>query len=214
MSIRVLVIDDHALFREGVKRALGETADITVVGEASDGIEGSEVARTTDFDVLLMDLSLPRRSGLEMLRHVRAQKPGARVLVLSMHAEAEYAVRAIRGGASGYLTKESAPDELVQALRKVAAGGAFISSEVATQLALGGSSESRPPHENLTAREFQIFTLVAAGVPLRRIADQLHLSPKTVSAHKSNVMQKLGVETHTDLVRYALQNGLTRPLEP
>lgn len=214
MTIRVLVVDDHALFREGVKRTLAETTDIKVVGEAADGHAAAELARSLDFEVLLTDLSIPLRSGMDLVRHVRAHRPSIRILVLSMHAETEYAVRAMRGGANGYLTKESAPDELAHALRKVAAGGSFISANVAQELALGTMTSQKSAHEALTGREFQIFTLLAAGVPIGRVAEQLHLSPKTVSAHKVNVMQKLGAASQTDLVRYALKHGLTRPLEP
>lgn len=214
MTIRVLIVDDHALFREGVKRTLAETEDIKVVGEAADGHSATELARSLEFDVLLTDLSIPRRSGMDLVRHMRAHRSGIGILVLSMHAETEYAVRAMRAGANGYLTKESAPDELAHALRKVAAGGAFISADVAQQLALGTMTFQKPAHEALTGREFQIFTLLAAGVPIGHIAEQLHLSPKTVSAHKVNVMQKLGAASQTDLVRYALKHGLTRPLEP
>lgn len=213
MTIRVLIVDDHALFREGVKRTLQGTPDIEVVGEAADGMSAGDLARTLEFDVLLTDLSLPGRSGLDLVRHVRAHHPSVRILVLSMHAETEYAVRAIRTGASGYLTKESAPDDLAAAIRKIARGGAYISSDVAEQLALGAAASERAPHESLTAREFQVFTLLAAGVAIGDVATQLHLSSKTVSAHKANLMQKLGASSQTDLVRYALQHRLTRPLD-
>lgn len=214
MTIRVLIVDDHAIFREGVKRILAQTDDIEVAGEAADGVQAGELARSLEFDVLVTDLSLPGRNGIELARHVRSQRGSVRILMLSMHADTEYAVRAVRAGASGYLTKESAPDALVQAIRKVASGGAYISADVAEQLALGAMAGDHAPHQALTAREFQVFTLLVAGVPIAQVAEQLYLSPKTVSAHKANLMNKLGAATQTDLVRYALKHRLTRPLEP
>ncbi|MBC5767657.1 response regulator [Ramlibacter albus] len=213
MPIRILVADDHAIFREGVQRIIGRAPGLEIVGEACDGVQAVELARRLDFDLLVTDLSMPGKGGMEVIKAVRADKPQAKVLVLSMHAETEYAVRAIKAGASGYLTKESAGDQLVQAIHKVMAGGASISSEVAEQLALSAMGGEQFPHESLTEREWQIFTLLVAGWSVNEAGRELHLSPKTVSSHKSNVMQKVGVSTQTDLVRYALKHGLAEPLD-
>lgn len=207
--IRVVLADDHAIVREGLKRIIGDVADFAVAGEAADGTEVMRKVRELAFDVLVLDLSMPGRSGMELIKLVKAEKPRLRVLVLSMHQEAQYAVRAIKAGASGYLTKESAPDQLERAIRKIAGGGAYISAEVAEQLALGAMPGSEvPPHESLSDREFEVFRMLVAGAAVSEIAARLNLSVKTVSTHKSNLMHKLGLANHTDLVRYALKHGL------
>ncbi|RYY93717.1 MAG: response regulator transcription factor, partial [Comamonadaceae bacterium] len=204
--IRIVLADDHAIVREGLKRIVGEVADFTVAGEAADGTEALRVVRELDFDVLVLDLSMPGRSGMELIKLVKAEKPRLRVLVLSMHQELQYAVRAIKAGASGYLTKESAPASLEEAIRKIAGGGAYISAEVAQQLALGampGGASDAPPHESLSDREFEVFRLLVAGDAVSDIAGKLNLSVKTVSTHKANLMHKLGLPNQTELVRYA-----------
>jgi DNA-binding NarL/FixJ family response regulator len=207
--IRVVVADDHTIVREGLKQLLTAAGDLTVVGEAQNGHEVIERVRTLEFDLLLLDMSMPGKSGIELIKQVRAEKPKLKVLVLSMHEEHQYAVRAIRAGASGYLTKESASRQLVEAIRKVASGGAFISSEVAQQLALGAMPDAKgAPHEALSDREFQIFLLIASGKAISDIAQQLNLSVKTVSTHKSNILQKMGMTTPAELIRYALSNRL------
>jgi DNA-binding NarL/FixJ family response regulator len=158
---------------------------------------------------LLLDLSMPGRSGMELIKLVHAEKPKVRILVLSMHQEVQYAIRAIKLGAAGYLTKESAPAELAQALRKIAAGGAYVSAEVAQALAMGAMpGAERPLHQTLSTREFDVFQRLVAGESVTDIAAALHLSVKTVSTHKSNLMAKLGVAHATDLVRYAIRHGL------
>jgi DNA-binding NarL/FixJ family response regulator len=214
-TIRIVLADDHAIVREGLKRIVGDAKDFTVVGEAADGNEALGVVRELDFDVLVLDLSMPGRSGMELIKLVKAEKPKIRILVLSMHQEMQYAVRAIKSGASGYLTKESAPAQLEQAIRKIAGGGAYISAEVAEQLALGampGGAEQGLPHESLSDREFEVFRHLAAGAAVSDIAARLNLSVKTVSTHKANLMQKLGLQNQADLVRYALKHGLVDPL--
>jgi DNA-binding NarL/FixJ family response regulator len=208
-----VLADDHAIVREGLKRIVGEVADFTVAGEAADGTEAMKAVRELDFDVLVLDLSMPGRSGMELIKLAKAEKPRLRILVLSMHQEMQYAVRAIKSGASGYLTKESAPAQLEQAIRKIAGGGAYVSSEVAEQLALGampGAAEGAP-HEKLSDREFEVFQLVAAGEAVTDIAARLHVSVKTVSTHKANLMQKLGLANQTQLVRYAIKHGVIEP---
>jgi DNA-binding NarL/FixJ family response regulator len=207
--IRLVIADDHAIVREGLKRIVGAAGDLQVAAEAADGGEVMRVVREMEFDVLVLDLSMPGRSGMELIKWVKAEKPKLRILVLSMHQELQYAVRAIKSGASGYLTKESAPEQLEQAIRKVAAGGAFVTAEVAEQLALGAMPGSQThPHESLSDREFEVFRLLAAGVSVTDIAGRLKLSVKTVSTHKANLMQKMGLTNQSELIRYALRHGL------
>jgi DNA-binding NarL/FixJ family response regulator len=207
--IRIVIADDHTIMREGLKHLLGAAGDIEIVGEAQNGFEVIERIRDLQFDILLMDMSMPGKSGIELIKQVRAEKPKLKILVLSMHEEQQYAVRAIRAGASGYLTKESATMQLVEAIRKVAAGGAFISAEVAQQLALGAMpNASGPLHAALSDREFQIFLLIASGKSISDIASQLFLSVKTVSTHKSNILQKMNMTTQAELIRYALTHEL------
>ena len=213
--IRIVIADDHAIVREGLKRIVDSADDLQVVGEAADGTEVVERVREIDFDVLVLDLSMPGRSGMELIRLVKAQQPRLRILVLSMHQELQYAVRAIKSGASGYLTKESAPAQLVLALRKIAGGGAYISAEVAEQLALGAMPGAQADvHESLSDREMQVFRSLAAGVSVTDIASRLNLSVKTVSSHKANLMQKMSLANQSELVRYAIRHGLAEPLEP
>jgi DNA-binding NarL/FixJ family response regulator len=208
--IRIVIADDHAIVREGLKRIVSDGKDLQVVGEAADGTQVMQRVRELDFDVLVLDLSMPGRSGMELIKLVKAEKPKLRILVLSMHQETQYAVRAIKSGASGYLTKESAPAQLEQALRKIAGGGAYISAEVAEQLALGAmpGGQEAAPHESLTDREFQVLQKLAAGDSVTDIATSLSLSVKTVSTHKANLMAKLGLANQTELVRYAIKHGL------
>jgi DNA-binding NarL/FixJ family response regulator len=207
--IRVLVADDHTIMREGLKQLLVAAGDLDVVGEARDGHEVLQQVRALDFDVLLLDMSMPGKSGMDLIKQVKSEKPRLRILVLSMHQEHQYAVRAIKAGASGYLTKESASTLLVSAIRKVAGGGAFISAEVAEQLALGAMPHSDgPPHGTLSDREYQIFLLLASGKTVTEIATQLNLSDKTVSTHKARLLEKLNIGNQTELVHYALRHRL------
>ncbi|HET7731028.1 MAG TPA: response regulator transcription factor [Usitatibacter sp.] len=207
--IRVVVADDHTIVREGLKQLLGAAGDLEVVGEAQNGHEVMERVRGMEFDLLLLDMSMPGKSGIELIKQVRAEKPKLRILVLSMHEEHQYAVRAIRAGAAGYLTKESASRQLVEAIRKVASGGAFISSEVAQQLALGAMPDAKGAlHEALSDREFQIFRMIGEGKSISDIAERLNLSVKTVSTHKANILQKMNMTTQAELIRYAITHRL------
>jgi DNA-binding NarL/FixJ family response regulator len=207
--IRIVVADDHTIVREGLKQLLGAVGDMEVVAEASNGHEVIERVRGVEFDLLLLDMSMPGRSGIELIKQVRAEKPKLRILVLSMHEEHQYAVRAIRAGAAGYLTKESASKQLVDAIRKVASGGAFISAEVAQQLALGAMPGAQAAlHETLSDREFQILRMIAEGLSVSDIAAKLSLSVKTVSTHKANIQQKMNLGTTAELIRYALTHRL------
>ena len=213
--IRIVIADDHAVVREGLKRIILSADDMAVIGEASNGAEVIQQVRELDFEVLILDLSMPGRSGMELIKLVRCEKPRLRILVLSMHEELQYAVRSIKSGASGYLTKDSAPTQLMQVLRKVAAGGAFISAGVAEQLALGSMlGSSCAPHERLTDREFEVFRLIAMGMSVTDIAGRLNLSAKTISTHKANLMQKMSLQNQSELIRYAIKHGVTEPLEP
>jgi DNA-binding NarL/FixJ family response regulator len=206
---RLVIADDHAIVREGLKGIVGRAQGLEVAGEAADGNEVMQRVRELEFDVLVLDLSMPGRSGMELIKLVKAEKPKLRILVLSMHQETQYAVRAIKSGASGYLTKESAPAQLEQAIRKIASGGAYISAEVAEQLALGAMpGAAAAPHESLSEREFEVFRRLAAGTSVSDIAGELNLSVKTISTHKANLMAKLGLGNQSELVRYALRHGL------
>lgn len=213
--IKIVIADDHSIVREGLKRIVSSIEGMEVTGEAGNGTEVMQRVRELTFDVLVLDLSMPGRSGMELIKLIRSEKPQLRILVLSMHQESQYAVRAIKNGASGYLTKESAPGQLEQAIRKVASGGAFISAEVAEQLALGAMPGSQAvPHESLSNREFEVLQLLVADVSMTDIATKLNLSVKTVSTHKTNLMQKMGLQNQNELIRYALKHGLSEPLEP
>ena len=207
--INIVIADDHAIVREGLKRIVSAADGMQVVDEAKDGNEVMQRVRELNFDVLMLDLSMPGRNGMETIKLVRAEKPSIRILVLSMHQELQYAVRAIKSGASGYMTKESAPESLVMAIRKIASGGAYVSAEVAEQLALHAMPGSAAlPHENLTEREFEVMQLLAAGGSVTQIAAKLNLSVKTVSTHKANLMQKLALDNPSELIRYAMRHGL------
>jgi len=207
--IRLVIADDHTIVREGLKQVLAAAADLAIAGEARDGFEVMARVRELDFEVLLLDMSMPGKSGIELIKQVRAEKPKLRILVLSMHEEPQYAVRAIKAGASGYLTKDSASAQLVQAIRKVAGGGAFISAEVAEQLALGAMPQvDGPPHGALSDREFQVFQMLVSGKSVTDIGNELNLSVKTVSTHKAHIMQKMQLANQTEMIRYAIAHGL------
>lgn len=205
-----MLADDHTLVREGLKQLLTAAGDVDVVAEAADGHATLERIRVTDCDVLVLDMSMPGRSGMELIRQIKSEKPRLRILVLSMHGENQYAVRAIKSGASGYLTKDSASTQLVSAIRKIAAGGAYISAEVAERLAQSAMPHAeRPLHESLSDREYQVFRLLVAGRTVSEIADELNLSSKTVSTHKARLMEKLNAGNAAELIHYALRHGLS-----
>jgi DNA-binding NarL/FixJ family response regulator len=207
--IRVVIADDHTIVREGLRQLLQASTDFDVVSEARDGHEVMQRVRELDFDVLLLDMSMPGKSGMELIKQVKSERPKLRILVLSMHQEHQYAVRAIKSGASGYLTKESASSQLAAAIRKVACGGAFISAEVAEQLALGAMPQAEGlPHTALSDREYQVFRLLVSGKTVSDIGAELNLSVKTVSTHKARLLQKMGVANQTELVHYAIRHRL------
>jgi len=207
--IRVMVADDHTIVREGLKQLLGAAGDIEVVAEAQNGDEVIERVRSPGLDVLVLDMAMPGTSGLELVKQVHAERPELRMLVLSVHEEHQYAMRAIRAGAAGWLAKAGASSQLVPAIRKVAAGGAYLSPELAEQLALGAMPDAKgPPHASLSDREFQVFQMLAEGKSVADIAERLTLSVKTVSTHKANILQKMGLATTGELIRYALAHRL------
>jgi len=207
--IRVAIADDHTILREGLRQLPASAADVAVVAEAADGDAALALARAGGFDVLVLDLSMPGRSGIELIRQIKAECPRLHILVLTMHEESQYAVRAIKAGAAGYVTKDRAATELVDALHAVAGGGAHVSANVAQALALAAMPGAhRPAHERLSDREFQVFDLLVRGVSVTDIALRLNLSSKTVSTHKARLMEKLDVDNPAELVRYALRHGL------
>lgn len=207
--IRILLADDHAIIRDGLRQIFADTDDLQVAGEAASGHEVLARVREADWDILLLDLSMPGKSGLELIKQIKAEKPRLPILVLSMHEPAQYAQRALRAGAAGYLNKDSDAPHLIEVVRKVARGGIFVSPEVAEQMARGIMPDAeRLPHTLLSDREFQVFRLIAAGVAVTEIAHQLSLSVKTVSTHKTRIMQKMNLANHTELVRYALGHRL------
>jgi two-component system, NarL family, invasion response regulator UvrY len=208
-SIDILIVDDHLVVREGLKRILADTPEIRVAGEAGSVPEALSLLRSRGFHLLLLDISLPGRTGVELLKQIRDEFAQLRVLVLSAYTEDQYALRVLKEGAHGFLNKESAAELLVSAIRKVAAGGKYISPELAERLAdqLGGHGEAAP-HELLSEREFVVLRLIAAGKSLNDIATDLRLSPKTISTYRSRIVEKIGLRSNAELTRYAIEKGL------
>lgn len=207
--IRVLLADDHAIVRAGLRELLTATGDIEIAGEATNGQDVLAAVREGGFDVLVLDMSMPGRSGIELIKLVKAGQPKLRILVLSMHSEKQYAVRALKAGASGYLTKESAADELVSAIRRVASGGAYITPETAERLVLDASSGiAGAAHGRLSDREFEVFRMIVRGRTVTAIANELNLSVKTISTHKTRILEKMELSNPAELVRYAVEHGL------
>ncbi len=206
---RVLLADDHAIIRDGVKQILADTDDLVVAGEAANGIAVLKMVAEQQWDVLVLDISMPGKNGLELIKLIRHDKPRLPILVFSMHQEEQYALRALHAGASGYLTKESDGEVLIAAIRKVAGGGVHVSDKVAELLAREHMPQGDElPHVRLSDRELQILEKIVAGVRLTDIAAELNLSIKTVSTHKSRILQKMNMTSDTDLVRYAIAKGL------
>ena len=207
---RILVADDHTIVREGLKQILAKSGDLQVAGEAANGNDVLKLVREQEWDVLVTDMSMPGRNGIELVRLVKQARPALPVLVLSMYGEDQYAVRAIRAGASGYLNKESASDQLVTAIRKIAAGGVHVSAAVAEALVqnVRGGQRAEQPHEQLSDREFQVLRLIADGKSVGDIAAALNLSPKTVSTHKTRILHKMNMGNQAELIRYAIEHRL------
>jgi len=207
--IRVLIADDHAVVRQGLKQIVSENPDMTVAGEAANGHEVLDFARRHDCDLVLLDLAMPGKDGLDTLKELKLVRPHLPVLVLSVYPEEQYAVRLLRAGAAGYLTKESAPEELVAAIRKVSRGGRYVSEALAEQLAvLLGSGTDRPPHEALSDREFRVMVMLASGKTASEVADELCLSVKTISTYRSRALRKMNMRNNAELSFYAVKHGL------
>ena len=206
--IRVLLADDHTIVREGLKQLLASAPGIAVAGEAGSGDAALALVRANDFDVAVLDMSMPGLAGIDLIRRVLLEKPKLRVLVLSMHGEQQYAVRALKAGAAGYLTKDSAAAQLVSVIRKIAVGGMHISETAAALLVGAPAASVAAPHTRLSDREFEVFRALVAGEGVGSIADRLRLSVKTVSTHKTRILQKMGMESTAELVRYAVENKL------
>jgi DNA-binding NarL/FixJ family response regulator len=207
--LRILIADDHPVFRRGLKQIVEEAPDLLVAGEAANGAEALQEARTDAYDVVLLDITMPVRNGVDVLSQLKHERPALPVLMLSMHPEEQYAVRALRAGASGYLTKESAPEELVAAIRKVSAGGKYVSASLAEHLvSVVQSVGEAPPHAALSNREYQIMCLIASGKTVSEAARELSLSVKTVSTYRARILEKLQLKNNAELMRYATQNQL------
>lgn len=207
---RVLLADDHSIVREGIKQILAKTDDLEVCGEAANGLEVMEQLRHAEIDIIILDMSMPGRSGIELIRQIKAEYPKLHILVLTMHAEEQYAVRVVRAGASGYLTKESVASQLVEAARKVARGGHYVSASIMERLAFADKSVGgADPHLRLSDREFEVFRLIVAGKSVSDMAEKLHLSVKTISTHKTRILEKMQLQSTADLVRYAIKHHLS-----
>ncbi len=208
-KIKILIADDHAVVRRGLSHIISESADMELVGVAEDGLEALAKVQELDIDVLLMDYDMPGKNGLDVLSQVKTIKPRLAVIILSIFPEEHYGARFLKAGASGYLGKSAAPEQLVEAVRKVAGGGTYIGSALADKLVfeLKGESEGAP-HERLTDREFQVFYRIATGKKLKDIAGELAISINTVSTYRSRILEKLDLESNADLIHYALRNHL------
>lgn len=207
--IKIVIADDHTIVREGLRRVVGDVPDIEVIGEATNGREVLIWVKQGGFDMLLLDLSMPDHSGVDFIKRLKDESPKLPILVLTMHEEEQYAVRSIRAGASGYLTKESASTELINAIRRVASGRLYINPSVAEQLVMDTMAiHDGPPHKGLSDREFEVFQMLVHGRSVTDIATQLHLSVKTVSTHKARILQKMNLQSIADLVRYAVHHRL------
>ncbi len=209
--IRVLIADDHAIVREGLKQIIADSSAFAVTGEAGNGVEAIQQARSGAFDIVLLDISMPDRNGIDVLKQLKKEFPALPVLMLTMHREDQYAIRALKAGASGYLNKQSAPAELVNALREVAAGRKFITAALAQELAnqFGSNDDSgKPPHEALSDREYQTLVMIASGKTVGEIAADLALSVKTVSMYRSRLLQKMNLRHNAELTHYAMRHRL------
>lgn len=209
MAVRVLVADDHALVRKGLQQVIKEQAPDMVVGEATDGEQVLSMVRKEKWDVLVLDIGMPKRSGLEILQELRTTQPKLPVLILSVHPEDQYAIRVLKAGAAGYLSKDSALDELVDAIRKAVNGGRYVSASLAEKLALGLSGGlDRLPHEALSDREMTVLLKLGAGMAVGEIADELALSVKTISTYRTRILEKMGYKSNADLIRYVIEHQL------
>ena len=206
--IKVIIVDDHPVVRRGLKQIIEDEPDMEVVGEAKNAGECFSLVQKTDCTLVVLDITLPDRNGFDVLKQLKYEHPNLPILILSVHPEEQYGLRFIKAGASGYLMKEGAPEELVKAIRKVTAGGKYISASLAEKLVSHLDASDKPPHENLSDREFQILCMIAQGKSLKSIADELCIGEKTVSTYRSRIMEKMKIGTNSGLTRYALENKL------
>lgn len=207
--MRVLIADDHAVVRRGLIQLLADEYPVLSVGEARDAGEVLQLARGQEWDIIILDISMPGRSGLEVLKELKQARPGVPVLILTSHPEEQYAIRVLKAGAAGYMTKESAPEHLIEGIRKVIAGGRYVGPRLAEMLAasVGGDAE-RLPHESLSDREYHVLCLIGSGRTVGEIAAELSLSVKTVSTYRARILEKMGMKTNAELTHYAIKNGL------
>jgi len=209
MKIRILIVDDHPLFRRGARLTISDASDMEVAGEAGSGPEALALIEKNEYDVVLLDISMPGTNGLEVLDQLKARYPRLPVLMMSFYPEEEYAVRCLRGGAAGYLTKQGPPNELIAAVRKVFRGGKYVTASLAERLAYElESGRARAPHESLSDRELQVLCLMAKGRRAKDIAADLCVSPKTIASYRARILQKMAMSSNAELVRYALKAGL------
>lgn len=206
--MRLLIADDHAVVRKGIRQVLETQGDIDVAGEAVDGDQVLDALNHELYDLVLLDLSMPGVNGVELIQRIREQWPGQRILVFSMHEEAQMAAQALKAGTDGYITKDSDPDVILSAIYKVASGGKYIDSKLAEAILFEGESDSDEPHEKLSNREIQILRMLADGKTVTEIADELALSAKTVSTHKMRLMKKMNISNNADLYRYVLEHAI------
>jgi two-component system, NarL family, invasion response regulator UvrY len=207
--IKVLIADDHAVVREGVRQILSDTPDIAVVAEARDGQEAIDRVRNEQLDVVVLDITMPGKSGIEALTEIKRDRPTLPVLILSVHSEEQYGPRILKAGASGYLPKDSLPDQLVQAIRKAVIGGKYISPILAEKLASElGSDAAKPLHETLSDREYQVLCMIGRGKTIKEIAEILSLSDKTISTYRARILEKMNMKNNGELTHYAIRQGL------
>lgn len=207
--IKILIADDHSIVREGLKQIVAESTEMAVRGEAVNGQQVFELVRKTDYDLILLDIAMPGRGGIDILKQLKIKKPEIPVLVLSMYPEDQYAVRAIKAGASGYLTKESAPEELIGAIKKVAQGGKYVSTDLAEKLVENlGKDTEKPDHTMLSDREYQVMIMIATGKTVKEIADELSLSVKTISTNRARALKKMRMKNNAEFAYYAIKQGL------
>ena len=207
--MKILIADDHAVVREGLKQILSESSEMVVTAEASTGPEVLEEIGKDDFDLVVLDIAMPGRGGLDILKEIKNKKPRLPVLILSMYPEEQYAVRVLKAGASGYMTKESAPHELVKAIQQISKGKKYVSPSLAEKLALDLEiTTGRPLHESLSDREYQVMCMIASGKTLKEIAEQLSLSIKTISTYRSRILEKMNMKSNAELTHHAIKNRL------